>query len=659
MKRRRTMKRLFTPIVGILVILVLSGLGFVSATQAESDPVFPYYVELAANINPHGSSNPAWFTEVNGELYFQAQDDEHGIELWKYSPITGEAALAADIYKGSGSSKPEWLTVYGSSIYFAATNPSLGRQIWRYNTGSGVAEVVALHEYWKTAGPPTGPDPKWLQFMGPVLFYNAEIRMDRGNELYAYDVRDGRSWLVKDILLGADDSDPRYLFVYGSRLYFTAKDEAHGIELWRSDGTEAGTFIVKDILAGPRSSDPSSFNILGEMFVFSADDWVHGRELWRSFGSGATTSLIKDIYQGSENSNPGWSNRLANSMVFFPANTEEHGNELWRYDPQYGAGLLADINIGKDDSDPAAIGDLGWAMFFSADDGESGVELWKSEPPYSYAIQVEDINPGKDDSSPNPLGKFGTTLFFTADDGQHGEEVWVSEFPYTRAFLLEDIRAGASGSIPRYTLGNFVGSLSNSYRMGWTIYFTANDGKHGVELWQISMGALPQTGFAPNVVTSLPPQPEEIAYQDLGDMRLEIPELNLDASIVGAPKVGNSWSLDWLTSNEVGYLTGTAFPTWEGNTVLSGHVYLSDGSPGPFANLSSLAYDDEIVIHAWGQDYVYHVREIYDWLTPNETSILEHRDRDWLTLITCKGFDETNGFYHWRTAIQAVLVEIR
>ena len=35
--------------------------------------------------------------------------------------------------------------------------------------------------------------------------------------------------------------------------------------------------------------------------------------------------------------------------------------------------------------------------------------------------------------------------------------------------------------------------------------------------------------------------------------------------------------------------------------VLTAHVYLANGLPGPFANLNELKYGDQIIIHAYGQ----------------------------------------------------------
>ncbi len=636
-----------------IALLLLASTGSSPASQVPAnDYVPPYYVEQVADIAAGvDGSDPSWFTNVNGTLYFQANDGANGAELWKYSPLTRETKLVSDINVGGVGSNPEWLTVYGNDIYFAATDAAHGRQLWRYDTAAETVKlVVDLGNY------PVGSDPKWLQFVGPTLYFNA--RGGNGKELYAYDTRTGQARLVKDIN-PFGDSNPQYLFGQGATVYFTADDGVHGEEIWRSNGTSDGTSMIKDIYQGSNGSKPSSFNLLGYMFVFSANDGVHGRELWRSYGTAGTTKMVRDIAEGKKDSNPGWSNRLADSMIFFPAETETYGTELWRFDPQYGAYLLADINKGDKDSDPAAIGSIGWVMFFAAKDDKAGAELWKTEPRYTYAVRVSDINPGVEPSNPKSLERLGTTLFFTANDGVHGEEVWFSELPYATTHLLKDIRPGINGSVPTHVYGGFTGTLANAIRMGWTIYFTANDGSTGVELWQISTGLLPRTGFAPNTTTAVPPQPASLEYQSYQDLLLEIPKLGQRLLIVGIPKEGNSWKLDWLGANEVGYLMGTAFPTLPGNTAITGHVYLPDGSPGPFVDLRELAWDDEIVIHAWGQKYIYKVRYKNEWVDPNDASVLSHKEHDWVTLITCRGFDETSGYYRWRTVVQAILVEIK
>ncbi len=167
---------------------------------------------------------------------------------------------------------------------------------------------------------------------------------------------------------------------------------------------------------------------------------------------------------------------------------------------------------------------------------------------------------------------------------------------------------------------------------------------------------LPATGFAPGIVSKLPLQPLALVYSAYSDLKVEIPSLKVKVDIVGVPVVENQWDITWLGAN-AGYLDGTAFPTWVGNSVITGHVYLSNGLPGPFVNLSKLKWGDRIVIHAYGQKYIYEVRSALT-VRPEDTTVLGHKDRDWVTLITCKEFDETSKTYKMRTAVQAVLISV-
>jgi LPXTG-site transpeptidase (sortase) family protein len=168
---------------------------------------------------------------------------------------------------------------------------------------------------------------------------------------------------------------------------------------------------------------------------------------------------------------------------------------------------------------------------------------------------------------------------------------------------------------------------------------------------------LPGTGFAPGRVTPLPVQPQEKAYARLGDLILSIPKLGVRIPIVGVPQTGSGWDVTWLW-NQAGWLNGTAFPTWAGNSVVTGHVYLPSGKPGPFVNLYSLAYDDSITVVLDGQQYLYKVRQVL-LVRPGDMSILRHETLPWLTLVTCRSYDEKADAYRFRVAVRAVQVEVR
>ncbi len=169
--------------------------------------------------------------------------------------------------------------------------------------------------------------------------------------------------------------------------------------------------------------------------------------------------------------------------------------------------------------------------------------------------------------------------------------------------------------------------------------------------------ALPRTGFAPNRVTTLPAQPASKAYETLGGTWIEIPKLNVQLPIVGVPLRGDGWDLTWLDAN-AGYLEGTAYPGLPGNTAITAHVYLPDGEPGPFVDLHTLYWGDEVILHANGQRYIYQIRETRK-VWPNDLSALRHEDYDWLTLITCQSFNEKLNDYDYRIAVRAVLTDVQ
>jgi ELWxxDGT repeat protein len=75
-------------------------------------------------------------------------------------------------------------------------------------------------------------------------------------------------------------------------------------------------------------------------------------------------------------------------------------------------------------------------------------------------------------SDPWWLVQAGDRVFFSANDGDHGRELWVSDGSAAGTRMVKDIRPGATGSQP-----------DTLTRVGSRVYFTANDGRRGRELW--------------------------------------------------------------------------------------------------------------------------------------------------------------------------------
>lgn len=170
----------------------------------------------------------------------------------------------------------------------------------------------------------------------------------------------------------------------------------------------------------------------------------------------------------------------------------------------------------------------------------------------------------------------------------------------------------------------------------------------------VSTTLIPMTGFAPGRITDLSGLPVT-RYKALGGATLEIPALDIKLRIVGVPKKDNTWDVNWLLNN-AGWLEGSAFPGYSGNSVLTSHVTLQYGQPGPFANLHKLKAGDKILVHAFGSLYVFEVRSV-DRLSPSNPSIMKHEEKPWLTLFTCADFYDKGSTYLRRLVVKAVLVD--
>lgn len=127
-------------------------------------------------------------------------------------------------------------------------------------------------------------------------------------------------------------------------------------------------------------------------------------------------------------------------------------------------------------------------------------------------------------------------------------------------------------------------------------------------------------------------------YHDIGDIWLEMLPTSVAVRILGVPERSGSWDVSMLW-NQFGYLEGTAFPTRLGNTILTGHAHLASGARGPFFRLNQLRWGDEVIIRGFGYRHAYEVRHI-GFIRPKDFSLAAYRDRDWVTLLTCKDHDK-------------------
>jgi ELWxxDGT repeat protein len=356
-------------------------------------------------------------TNVNGTLFFTASDGKSGSELWKSDGTSEGTVMVKDIHPGEASSGPEKFINVDGTLFFTASDGTHGQELWK---SDGTSEgTVMVKDIQPGAGSSIDITTISITDVNGTLFFTANNGTD-GNGLWKSDGTNSGTVLVKDIsLYGLTD-------VNGT-LFFSAFDNANGSELWKSDGTGAGTLLVKDIHPGEASSGPEKFiNVDGTLF-FTASDGTHGQELWKSDGTSEGTVMVKDIVAGSEDSfDPFYSYFTdVNGMLFFTAFDEHTGNALWKSDgTSEGTVMVKDIQPGARGSYPEELTEVNGTLFFKASNGTHGQELWKSDGTSTGTVMVEDINPGQGHSGPNELTNVNGTLFFSASDGITGQELW-------------------------------------------------------------------------------------------------------------------------------------------------------------------------------------------------------------------------------------------
>src|SRR5262249_26341012 len=168
--------------------------------------------------------------------------------------------------------------------------------------------------------------------------------------------------------------------------------------------------------------------------------------------------------------------------LFFTANDGVNGAELWKSDgTTAGTVLIKDINPGRANSYPQNHTVVNGTLFFTANDGTTGVELWKSDGTAAGTVMVKDIRPGSAygfplSSSPRDLTAVGDELFFSANDGISGRELWKSDGTAAGTVLVKDIRPGSSPY--GYPYGSNPQHLT---AVDGTLFFAANDAVHGTE----------------------------------------------------------------------------------------------------------------------------------------------------------------------------------
>lgn len=366
---------------------------------------------------------------------------------------------------------------------------------------------------------PGGADSSPYGFFGfdGLVYFGADDGT-HGEELWAYDGTSAS--MVADIYTGSSSSSPDDFVVYDSTLYFQAEDSANGMELWKISSGDA--VLAEDINSGAGDGHWGHPVVYEDDLYFQGDDGSNRKNLYRY--DGATVEFVDTVTSGYPSS-PSHSTLYDGKLFFYAeenGGTDNSDAELYLYDVEDGSielPQLEEVNPDPGSSLPEVLIVYDGLLYFEADSGDgAGRELHRYDPAdengdnsvfervtsvrsgdaqignlvvyggdlyftayngvhryiYRYdgssTTKLEDIVDGHTPYYPGSLEVYDGLVYFGADDGTHGDELW--RYDGSSAELVWDINEGGDGSYP-YDLT----------AIGTRLYFSADDGATGDELF--------------------------------------------------------------------------------------------------------------------------------------------------------------------------------
>jgi ELWxxDGT repeat protein len=491
----------------------------VFAAQIQAAPVFTS--ELVANLpvvdGPILSSNPGPGVEMSGFFYFFATDGALGRELWRTDGTAAGTTLVKDIRPGSEGSPTDasnagdtgQLFLVGSTIFFIADDGVHGKELWK-SDGTPAGTVLAVD---LTPGP-ADTNFYYLRAGASALWFVVLIGADE--VLYKTDGTAAGTVAITGPS-GVATTEKLFTFAapFGSSVVFLTQ-AATGLKMWRSDGTAAGSQLLESPL--DMSGIGGLFPLGSEVYIFGlANIGGSSRDVIkrRSLTPGGTAQLVESVdsttggvayrgqtathlfYASDTTSGSTHTHVLAsvtagqmavlrdsvvdssNNTSFFQAGVLGSNfyyyltgsTQLKRTDGLTNGVLGVDLaTLGITQAGSFAL--AGTRLFFSGTNAAKGTEpgLTNGTP---GGTALFDAVAGTASSNPTLLGTLGGLIFFSADDGVNGRELWKTDGTQVQTVLVKDIAPGTATVAP-----------VEAVAIGNTLFMSMDSPGNGRELWK-------------------------------------------------------------------------------------------------------------------------------------------------------------------------------
>lgn len=318
-----------------------------------------------------------------------------------------------------------------------------------------------------------------------------------GKEVWISNGTPGNAQLLKDIEPGPTGSEPQLgNYLINNIVYFRANNG----QIWRTDGTTNGTYAMEN---NNQIINPSEFIGVG-IFIFFKDQG----KLWKMQSTPNSESLVTTAQTLVFSEIRGLV-KLDDDEILFNGKLSLTGK--WGIYRSNGVRieLVRDINTATHPNVSSSSNleyvqmsnpkNIGGTIYFAGYSSEFQGELWKTDGTFAGTVMVKDIsvnntNPFRQSSIHKIFNKVGNNVYFSANDGLNGIELWKTSELTGNTEMIADINVGNNNN---FGPDSFT-EVNN------TIYFTQNTSEtpgntqiwktNGIETGTIQITSLP-TGY--------------------------------------------------------------------------------------------------------------------------------------------------------------------
>lgn len=414
---------------------------------------------MVADLTPGaGDSSIREIVDANGVAVFNLQN-----QLYR-----SDGTAAGTVLIGPAFGAKELTNLHGL-VVFAGYDPAVGEELFRTDgTAAGTSLVI------DAAPGGTYASPRELTRVGNHVYFAVGDAI-RGVP-FAVWVSDGTAAGSRPIkTFSLAEGEPKNLIAVGGGLYFETFVSNQSVILWyqasaASTPQQMRTFVdAGSALVGiggrMRTGLLRTMAPLGSQLIFMHYTQANGYALWKSDGTPQGTQLVSDPFTSPGNDFPSNFTPVGGLVVF------GNGFDLWSTDgTAAGTVLISASTGGYDFSAPLLVNGLD-VMFWVTTLAEGPV-LYRVRPPSASATRLVPLLPFPGFGTGSGSATAGAFTYFAAAASGSGVEPWVSDTTLNGTRLLGDIWPGTGFSQP----GDFTA-------VGGAVFFTADDGVNGRELW--------------------------------------------------------------------------------------------------------------------------------------------------------------------------------